>query len=57
MPQTSSYNLIAEMIVAVIKNGRVDTTTKQDLMKVIKIAREAGAKEEMKEQEGETKSW
>ena len=44
-PQPSAYHRIAEMLAAIIQSGKLDTLTKQNVTKVIKIAKEADAKE------------
>jgi len=44
--QLSTYCIIAEMLAAVIKSGKLDTPTKQSVEKVIKVAKEAKVKEE-----------
>jgi len=43
--QSSAFRRIAEMLSAVIQSGKLDTLTKQNVAKVIKIAKEAEAKE------------
>jgi len=45
MSQSSTLCLIAEMLAAILQGGKLDTLTKQSVVKVIKIAREAETKE------------
>ncbi len=46
--QATPYRLIAEMLAAIIQSGKLDPSTKQEVVKVIKIAREAESKAEVK---------
>jgi len=43
--QLSALCLIAEMLAAILQGGKLDTLTKQSVVKVIKIAKEAETKE------------
>jgi len=43
--QPSAFRRIAEMLTAVIQSGKLDTLTKQNVAKVIKIAKEVEVKE------------
>ena len=43
--QPNAFQRIAEMLAAIIQCGKLDTLTKQNVAKVIKIAKEADAKE------------
>jgi len=45
VPQPSAFQRIAEMLAAIIQSGKLDTLTKQNVTRVIKIAKEAEAKE------------
>ena len=45
-PPPNTYHVIAEMLAAVIISGKLDAPTKANVDKVIKIAREAGNKED-----------
>jgi len=45
MSQLSALHLIVEMLATILQGGKLDTLTKQSVVKVIKIAREAEMKE------------
>jgi len=45
MSQAAAYSTIAEMLNAVIQSGKLDAPTKQSLVKVLKVAREAETNE------------
>ena len=49
MSQATTYRLIAEMLATIIQSGKLDPSTKQEVVKVIKIAREAESKAEVKD--------
>ena len=44
--QKNVYRLIAEMLAAIIQSGKLDTSTKQNVVKIIKLAREEEVKED-----------
>ena len=44
--QKNAYRLIAEMLAAIIQSGKLDTSTKQNVVKIIKLAREEEVKED-----------
>ena len=46
MSQKNAYRLIAEMLAAIIQSGKLDTSTKQNVVKIIKLAREEEVKED-----------
>jgi len=50
--QSDAFCHIAEMLAAVIQSGKLDTPTKQSVVKVIKLAREAESKGEARELRG-----
>ena len=43
--QPSAFQCIAEMLAAIIQSSKLDTLTKQNVAKVIKIAKEVDVKE------------
>jgi len=47
--QVATYSTIADMLAAIIQNGKLDVLTKQKLLKVIKIAKEVEVRTEEKD--------
>ena len=47
--QVATYSTIVDMLAAIIQNGKLDVLTKQKLLKVIKIAKEAEVRTEEKD--------
>jgi len=47
--QVATYSTIVDMLAAIIQNGKLDIPTKQKLLKVIKIAKEAEVRTEEKD--------
>ena len=52
--QVVTYGIIAEMLADIIQGGKLDTSTKQNLAKVIKLAKEAETKEKEKDKGAKT---